>query len=149
MKGEAFDGGLRVPAFALWPGRLEGGWVFDRFMTVMDWLPTLASVTGAPLNPAIELDGVDMWPCLSGGESPSRPPAILGGGSNVASYAVFKDGWKLVEQNAANRDAERFLFRPLDDPSEERNLAAANPEVASELLAILRNQPVGPADRLK
>jgi arylsulfatase A-like enzyme len=146
MKGEAFDGGMRVPAFALWPKGLEGGWTFDKFMTVLDWAPTLAAITGARLDPAVELDGIDMWPSLRNGEPAARSHAILGGGAN---YSVFRNGWKLVEQNAANGQSQRFLFRILDDPSEQRDVAAGNPDVMVDLLAILRSQPVGSADSLK
>ncbi len=145
LKGQAFDGGLRVPAFALWPKGLDGGWVFDRQFTVLDWLPTLADALGFPLDPSIECDGINLWGFLRDGEYTSREYVILGGGTN---YAVFRDDWKLVEQNAPNMPARRFLSRITEDPLEERDLSAQYPEVLAEMVAILRRQPIGRADRL-
>ncbi|MBM3756961.1 MAG: arylsulfatase [Acidobacteria bacterium] len=139
-KDGAFEGGLRVPAFALWPDGLEGGWVFDRLFTVMDWLPTLAAAARFELDPAIPLDGVNMWPYVHDGNWVKRESAILGGGANSA---VFSGDWKLV-QNAGNR----FLFRIGDDPNEEKDLAGENADVVERLTAILRDHPIGTPDRM-
>ena len=145
MKGQGFDGGLRVPAFMLWPQGLEGGWVFDRLFTVLDWMPTLADAIGFPLDPTIERDGMSRWRYLHDGVGSEHDPVILGGGNN---FAVFKGDWKLVEQSAPNMPAQRYLFRIYEDPSEQRDLSAQFPEVFNELLAILRAQPIGTPDRL-
>ena len=138
-KDGAFEGGMRVPAFALWPDGLEGGWVFDRLFTVMDWLPTLAAAARFELDPAIPLDGVNMWPYVHDGNWVERGPAILGGGAN---RAVFSGDWKLVETGGT-----RSLFRIGDDPNEEKDLAAENAEVVERLAAILRDHPSGTPDR--
>lgn len=143
-KSSAFEGGLRVPAFVRWPGGLEGGWVFDRMFSVMDWLPTLAAVTGFTPDAAIELDGVNLWPYLRDGEQVERGPVILGGGQNVA---VFADGWKLVHQVMPNGQTAQFLFRIGEDPLEENDAANGNPAVVRELRAILDARAVGQPDR--
>ncbi len=138
-KDGAFEGGIRVPAFALWPDGLEGGWVFDRLFTVMDWLPTLAAAARFELDPAIPLDGVNMWPYVQEGKWVERGQAILGGGAN---RAVFSGDWKLVEAGGT-----RSLFRIGDDPNEEKDLASENAEVVERLAGNLRDHPAGTPDR--
>ncbi len=63
-KGETWEGGVRVPFLARFPGRIPAGEVCTSLATNMDILPTVARLCGVPL-PANPLDGVDIWPLLS------------------------------------------------------------------------------------
>ncbi|MBM3784687.1 MAG: hypothetical protein FJW30_10030 [Acidobacteria bacterium] len=114
------------------PGRtvvkgLEGGWFFDRLITVKDWLPASGDGLRFPLAQDVPLDGVNLLRYVRDG---------LGFGH------LFRGEWKYVTQNG------EFLFRIFDDPSEERSKAAEFPAIAGEMRASLRTQPVGQADRL-
>jgi len=63
-KGMTWEGGVRVPFIAWWPGRIPAGKVCDAIASPMDVMPTVARLCGAaPSNP---LDGIDIWPLLSG-----------------------------------------------------------------------------------
>jgi arylsulfatase A-like enzyme len=64
-KSETWEGGVRVPFIARFPGSIPNGRVVHNFVNTLDILPTIAGVTGAslPLNP---LDGVNIWPMLTG-----------------------------------------------------------------------------------
>jgi arylsulfatase A-like enzyme len=64
-KGETWEGGMRVPFIARFPSRIAPGQVATAMATTMDVLPTVANVCGAAL-PAKPLDGVDIWPLLTG-----------------------------------------------------------------------------------
>ena len=64
-KGETYEGGVRVPLIAYYPGRIPRGGFRRGVATTMDILPTLANLAGASL-PAQPLDGVDIWPLLAG-----------------------------------------------------------------------------------
>jgi arylsulfatase A-like enzyme len=64
-KGQTWEGGMRVPFLARFPGRIPTGLVSNGLATTMDVLPTIAGLTGAPL-PANPLDGTDIWPLLTG-----------------------------------------------------------------------------------
>jgi arylsulfatase A-like enzyme len=68
-KTTMWEGGLRVPFIARWPGRLPAGRVSDGFLTALELLPTFAKAAGAKL-PDVTLDGFDMLPVLAG-EKPS------------------------------------------------------------------------------
>ncbi len=64
-KGETLEGGVRVPFIARFPGRIPPASVARGFCSALDILPTLAGLSGAPLPP-LPLDGVDIWPMLTG-----------------------------------------------------------------------------------
>ncbi len=82
-KAETWDGGMRVPFIARFPGRIQGGTVGAGLATALDVLPTLARLAGAPLPPN-PLDGVDIWPLLTGARQTVDRDAFL-----------FFDGWNL------------------------------------------------------
>ncbi|XP_041257016.1 arylsulfatase A [Onychostruthus taczanowskii] len=78
-KGTTYEGGMREPALAYWPGRIAPG-VTHELASTLDILPTLAALAGAA-PPRVALDGFDLSPLLLGtGKSPRRsvfffPPA--------------------------------------------------------------------------
>ncbi|NXF38654.1 ARSA Arylsulfatase, partial [Nyctibius bracteatus] len=78
-KGTTYEGGMREPAVAYWPGRIAPG-VTHELASTLDILPTLTALAGAAL-PKVALDGYDLSPVLFGaGKSPRRmmffyPPA--------------------------------------------------------------------------
>lgn len=57
---------MRVSMIARWPGRIPAGRTVDAPATMLDWLPTLARLAGAPLPPGVELDGKDITALLDG-----------------------------------------------------------------------------------
>jgi len=65
-KGFLWEGGIRVPALVVAPGRLPAGRVVNQLAMSMDWLPTLLPLAGAEPHPGYPPDGVDLWPVLSG-----------------------------------------------------------------------------------
>nr|XP_042715943.1 arylsulfatase A isoform X2 [Chrysemys picta bellii] len=70
-KGTTYEGGMREPAVAYWPGRISPG-VTHEMASTLDILPTLAALAGAPL-PTVPLDGYDLSPVLfGGGKSPRQ-----------------------------------------------------------------------------
>jgi len=66
-KGSTYEGGVREPFLARWPGRIPPGTVCRGVAGTIDILPTLARQCGAAL-PARPLDGIDIWPLLSGAQ---------------------------------------------------------------------------------
>jgi arylsulfatase A-like enzyme len=91
--------------------------------------PTLAGLAGAPLAKTKPLDGVDVWPTISEG----RPSPRAGVVYDVEPFraAVRKGPWKLIWQATLPSKVE--LFDVVQDPSEKRNLADANPSKVAEL----------------
>lgn len=138
-KQSHYDGGLRVPFMARWPGHIEPGSRCDYAGLVFDLFPTLLELAGA--EPAADLDAVSLVPLL-GGEKITAPRdlyftrregGIAYGGKSYE--AIIRGDWKLL-QNDPYSPLE--LYHLKDDPFEQHNLAAMNKNVFRELAAALR-----------
>lgn len=88
-----FEGGVRVPCIARWPGRIPGGRVCDELATTMDLYATLAALIGAQL-PDARRDGIDLTPLLLG-EAGARGREVFWYYSGDELHAVRQGEWKL------------------------------------------------------
>ncbi len=148
-KGMFYEGGIREPFLARWPGRIRAGSRCDTPVHQIDLFPTLATLAGAGI-PDLQ-DGADITPLFSGRTIPDRPlfwhfPAYLQGyGKDLGSpfqhfrttpCGVVRHGdWKLIEYF---EDGSLELYNLGEDPSEENNLAAKNPARRNELHGLLK-----------
>jgi arylsulfatase A-like enzyme len=132
-KGQLWEGGIRVPLLARWPGRIPVGRTCDFPTAFWDFLPTAAELAGAPL-PA-NLDGVSLVPVLHGQEQPSRPPLYWeqGSGDRLAQ-AVRVGPWKGYRP-AARRPVQLYDLR--SDPAETKDVAAEHPQTVGQIEAIM------------
>jgi arylsulfatase A-like enzyme len=119
-KGQMFEGGLRVPFIAWWPGRLPAGKVSDEFLTTLELFPTLAKVAGARPDRKVKLDGFDLLPVLRG-ERPSPRTEMCW--EWRGQRAARTGDWKWVESARGGG-----LFDLSNDPGERRDLTAERPE---------------------
>lgn len=143
-KGTIYEGGIRVCAFANWPGQIHAGQTIQEPLHAVDWVPTLAKLTGAPLQQKPPLDGKDIWPVLTkGAKSPHE--ALLLHGTRRGEAAIRKGDWKLVvgaqakqkgAKSAPAHEAKMELYHLAGDLGETRNLAAENPDKVKELRSI-------------
>jgi arylsulfatase A-like enzyme len=135
-KSSLFEGGIRVPFIARWPGRIPAGTVSDAFVTSLEVFPTLLKITGAPRPDAI-LDGFDMMPVLRGeGPSPRTEMFWLHehGASDRVQRAARIGTWKWVDSriNGVNRGG---LFDLSTDIGEKNDLSAKNSELVESIKA--------------
>ena len=141
-KGGTFEGGIRVPAAAWLPGEIEGGRKLDQVMTVADWLPTIAAGAEIDSSAGKRLDGLNMWPALTGRAAVSRSePFYFGVFSNVA---VIDGDWKYVESATPRGARAKYLFNIADDPEEKNDLSSQQPAKLEELAALMRDFPRAP-----
>jgi arylsulfatase A-like enzyme len=137
-KTNCFEGGIRVPAFAHWPGRLRPQ-KRTAPMHAVDWLPTLAALTGAQLPEGLALDGQNVWPLLAGERTEQAGPREFYWvwNSSRAWEALRLGDWKIVRDNRpkAERRGEWMLFNVTDDPEEKSDRAAEQPARVAELAA--------------
>ncbi len=128
-KGQLYEGGTRVPAFANWPGQIPPGTVVTTPIHVVDILPTLASLAGASTEKCLPLDGFDVSPALLRGEPSARTEVVY----NIEPFrAALRQGdWKLVWRTLLPTKVE--LFNLADDPNESRDLSAEHPEKVSQM----------------
>jgi arylsulfatase A-like enzyme len=132
-KGQTLEGGIRVPFFVSWPGKLPAGKTYARPVTALDILPTACAAAGASAGAG--LDGVDLLPFLTG-EAAGEPHDALYWRFGPQK-AVRKGQWKLVDWRdfAARRNSGWQLFDLEKDPGEKADLAASRPQLAAELRA--------------
>jgi arylsulfatase A-like enzyme len=131
-KGSLREGGVRVPAFVNWPGKLRPG-VVTQPLDMVDVMPTLLALAGGKGNPDHPFDGKDMWATIADG-APSPHEDIL---INVEVFrgAVRKGDWKLIK--IALLPGKTELFNLAVDPGETTNVAEQNPEIVRDLEARL------------
>ena len=128
-KGELYEGGTRVIAFANWPGHIKAGSTVNGMMHVADLYPTLAKLAGASTAKCKPLDGVDVWQTISEGAASPRTEIVY----NVEPFraGIRQGDWKLVWRTLLPATVE--LFNIAKDPSEKNNLAAENPDKVAAL----------------
>ena len=139
-KGDLYEGGIRVPMFAVWPGRIRPGARSDRVALTMDLFPTLCEAAGTRPSQAIE--GRSILPTLVGQDQPPDGRDLFWmrreGGARYQGqdyYAVRRGPWKMVHNQPF---APLQLFNLTADPLEERDLAGTEPQVFAELSSALR-----------
>src|SRR5207249_2845483 len=72
FKGSTFEGGMREPTIAWWPGKVPAGTTTDAVTGMFDILPTFAALAGGKVPTDRKIDGADIWPILSG-DKDARP----------------------------------------------------------------------------
>jgi uncharacterized sulfatase len=127
-----FEGGIRVPYFLKWPGRLAGGQTFADPVHHFDIYATAAAAAGVSLPRDRALDGVDLVPFVED-ERTDRPHDELFWRSGHYQV-VIADGWKLQVNDRIDGD---WLFDLNTDPTEQHNLAEREPERVAALRRLL------------
>ncbi len=133
-KGSAHEGGVRVPLFVRWPGRIEAGAVVERNAAHIDLLPTLCDFVGIAPPADRPLDGVSLRPLLERGMDADWPDRALftfkdwRGTPTGKQGAVRTDRWRCVREG---RDWQ--LFDMPADPDQSEDVGAAFPQVRDEL----------------
>lgn len=136
-KGEVWEGGVRVPMFATWPGHLQAGSVFAKPVTQMDLAATAIALAGEKFDGKWPIDGVNLMPFLDGKESGMPHDSICWAYEN-RQWAIREGDLKLVAMsNPPKAKAKVQLFDLKSDPSETTDLSASQPEKVSALAAKL------------
>jgi len=140
IKRDTWEGGIRMPALACWPGHIAAGRTSDAPSTFWDWMPTFAQLAGVPA-PA-KSDGVSLVPTLTGrgtqrpstvyieyfqnGRTPSYSefaPAHRGRRRNQMQV-VYLNGYQGVRYNIQSPSDDFEIYDVMRDPQERTNLAA-------------------------
>ncbi len=149
-KGTTFEGGMREPCIMRWPGKIPAGTVNDELTTTMDFLPTIARLTGSEEPQDRVIDGKDIWPLMRGESGAKTPYQAFFYHRKGKLQAVRSGPWKLHFPHKYNHytgtsgkngnpkgEVEAFielsLYNLQDDPGETVNLADKYPDVVQEL----------------
>jgi arylsulfatase A len=141
-KGSTFEGGVREPTIAWWPGRISAGSTSDAVAANIDLLPTFVKLAGGKIPDDRKIDGADVMPILLGQANDSPREAHYYFNANRLE-AVRSGPWKLAiapqkEHTGAPMEPERQPFTPklfnLEvDIGETTDVAAKHPEVVKRL----------------
>ncbi len=142
LKWTAFQGGVRVPLIARWPGHIEEGVMSDRLTANYDFLPTLADLVGVAVPSG--KDGLTLLPTLCGNDFPEHEYIFI---DNKA--VITRDGWKLVPDKNESGKKRLMLFDLNKDPGERKDVSSNYPEVFSHLDAILKREKNSPRRDLR
>ena len=126
LKGELFEGGIRVPLFVRWTNRVPAGGSSAQVMTSMDFLPTLVTAAGGNVRDG-RFDGVNLLPQLFGQE-PAVDRTVFWRFKTSNQAAVRTGDWKYLRIGD-----EEYLFNLADDPRERARLQSKKPGKLAEL----------------
>ena len=134
-KRDMYEGGIRSPSIARWPGKIPAGVDSKQIWAFWDLYPTFAELTGQKSPEG--LDGISIVPALLDGEIIERPPLYFEFHERGFSQAVRDGDWKGV-RNAPNAPLE--VYNLSEDPAEANDLASARPDIVEKLNAILEQE---------
>ena len=144
-KGSTWEGGMREPTIAWWPGKIAPGTAVDAITGTIDLLPTAVSLAGGILPEQPVIDGRDISPLLLG-KTKDSPRGVHYYFSGYNLQAVRKGPWKLAfarQNESMGRQAlpdattsEPRLYNLEQEIGETTNLAALHPEIVNELRAL-------------
>ena len=133
IKRDLYEGGIRVPLIARWPGRIEAGSTADHPSAFWDFLPTACEIAG--LTAPRDIDGISYLPAMTGGEQREHDYLYWEFHERDAtSQAVRSGNWKAVRHGPS---AATELYDLQTDPGERNDIAAEHPEVVSRLEDLL------------
>ncbi|GAB5561628.1 MAG: hypothetical protein SynsKO_32750 [Synoicihabitans sp.] len=129
-KGQAFDGGIRLPGIVRWTGRVPAGTVSDQVIADVDWLPTLATLAETTPGATAPLDGIDQSAAFFDATRNETRPVIVAAQSTYA----FLDGLNKVTED---RNGNRSIHNLDTDPGENTDLSLSESALAASLNARL------------
>jgi arylsulfatase A len=139
-KQDLYEGGIREPFIARWPGKIPGGKVTDHISAQFDLMATLSEITGVK---AWKNDGISFLPTLLGNDTKQKKHDYLyfefpekGG-----QVAVRMGDWKGVKSNMKkNKNAPWEIYNLLTDEKETTDIAAHHPELAKKFEEIVKKE---------
>jgi len=127
-KNTTFEGGIRVPLIARWPGKLKAAATNDAMIHVTDLFPTLVKIAGASLEQKLPLDGMDMSAVLLENQPGPRSEIVIEVSGSVRLPTLRQGDFKLVGKE---------IFNLAADPGEKTDIAAQHPDVVARMKARL------------
>jgi len=137
-KRDLYEGGIRVPMIAHWPGKIPAGTVTNHISAFHDVLPTLAQLTGQPAP--VGIDGISFLPTLLQ-QGTQQPHAYLYWEFHELKgrVAIRQGNWKGVRYDVSvDPNSPLELYDLANDPGEKHNIAARNEHVVRELDRLIK-----------
>ncbi|MDP6373681.1 MAG: arylsulfatase [Vicinamibacterales bacterium] len=137
IKRDLYEGGIRVPMIARWPGTVAAGTTTDHVSAFWDVTPTMLELAGAP--PAGGLDGVSFAPTLLNEPQQRHEYLYWEFHERGGKQAVRMGDWKAVRLNVEEDPAGPVeLYDLSTDPTEARDVAGEHPDVVARMVDVMR-----------
>jgi len=137
IKRDLYEGGIRVPFIAWWPGKIEAGTTSEHISAQWDFLPTACETAGVDIPQ--DIDGISFLPELLGKEQQAHDYLYWEFKPHGGKQAARKGRWKAVRCDMTNDpDKPVELYDLSTDIGETRNIAGDHPGVAEEMLDIMK-----------
>lgn len=136
IKRDLYDGGIRVPTIARWPGKIDPGAVSEHVSAFWDVLPTFAELAG--VEPPADIDGISMAPALLGRGDEQKQHEYLYW-EHKGDQAVRMGDWKGVR----NKGGDIELFDLGADIGEKNDLAAGHPDIVARMRDMMKTATTG------
>ena len=156
-KGSTWEGGMREPFIARWPGKIPPKKVCDELATTMDLLPTFALLAGTKPPTDRIIDGKNIWPLLSAQNNAKTPHEAFYYYQMDQLQAVRSGNWKLhlplkpKKRNWGSHEPESplQLYNLKTDIAESKNIADKHPDIVKRLMTYAEKarQDLGDNDR--
>lgn len=137
-KGSTWEGGMREPGIAWWPGKIKAGVVNRELACSMDLFNTALTLAKAPVPSDRIIDGVDMTPMLLGKSASQRNLVIYYNGDEV--YAIRKGPYKAhfttfsgYGKDTPEKHDPPLLFHLPNDPGERFDIATDHPDIIADI----------------
>ncbi|CAN5141233.1 arylsulfatase [soil metagenome] len=142
FKRSMYEGGLRQPALAYWPGTVTAGRVSEEPWAFWDFLPTAAELAGAIIPDICKTDGKSLLEFMKGGKAPTRNYFYweLHEGSTI--QAVRFGDWKAVRNVLGGTE----LYDLIKDSAETNDVAAKHPELVAKAEGMMKEARVEDAN---
>lgn len=135
-KGQVWEGGIRVPCIARWPGKIPAGKISHQVGITMDWSATFLNLAGAKPQKNRALDGMDLLPILTGNQRGKRRTLFWRrvGPNWVETHRAVRDGnWKFIDEP----NGKQYLYDLANDIGEKNNLATEQKSKAGRMKKLI------------
>ncbi|NRA97858.1 MAG: sulfatase-like hydrolase/transferase, partial [Planctomycetes bacterium] len=137
-KGSVYEGGLRVPMIARWPGKVRAGSQSDHISGFQDLLPTLAELAERPVPKGV--DGVSYLPTLLGKPGQEQHDHLVWEFFGYRGQQAVRAGrWKAVRQGLHGGNTTVELYDLDRDLAEAHDIAAQHPEIVNRLTRVMES----------
>jgi arylsulfatase A-like enzyme len=127
-KAALWEGGIRVPAFVRWPGKIDAGTITQQVAVTMDWTKTILSAGGAKANKNFPLDGIDLMPILKSNKAIIQRTIYWRTSQRIKQKAIRMGDWKYLQDEKGE-----YLFNLTTDREEKTDLKAQKQAIFNRL----------------
>jgi len=120
-----WEGGIRVPAFVKWKGKIKENIVTNQVVTTMDWTATILALAAANQDPQFPLDGINIMPVILGKDKDVERTLFWRIFQRNQHKAMLDGKWKYLQDEKGNE----YLFDLINDPSEKNDMKEKQPEI--------------------